>query len=364
VDREESLLDSYDYTGMNIMTAFKPYALSERLRRLRPLEVINALNYLKNDTNSGLPDYTRKKNVKEKYKSYTLSQISTVLKDLINFACILFTRTQENGKTRNVWGFSIVMTIFEMCFYRPLLELQAKQSWRKALLSPDDINAALTKLIDSSISEGNQIMSIDFSSYDNSVKEHLIKPAFESIKLLFQTKYSGYLDQICYNFINVPIITPKGVLTGPHGIPSGSTFTNEVDSIVQFGVAQECKDIRLLELCQIQGDDGAYSVTSGDPVFRHFKSYGLKVNETKSYVSKDWAIYLQQLFHVDYRDSEGTITGIYPVYRALNRVLHLERFTDFTSDGMKGSDYFSIRTISILEQCKHHPLFSEFVTYV
>jgi len=364
-DRKESLLDSYDYSGTIKRNSFAPYELWPKiLRRLRPLEVVGAIGFLKNATNSGLPDYTKKKNVKDLYKSYTLSQISTVLKDLFNHACILFTRTQENGKTRNVWGFSIIMTIFEMCFYRPVLELQSKQSWRRALNTPDDINVAITKLIDTSISAGNQILSIDFSAYDNSVKSHLIKPAFESIKMLFQQKYWDYIDQVCYNFINVPIVTPDGVLTGPHGIPSGSTFTNEIDSIVQFGVARECNDIKLLELCQIQGDDGAYSVTSSEPVFEHFKSYGLKVNEDKSYVSSNWAIYLQQLFHADYRNSDGVITGIYPIYRALNRILFLERFTDFSDDGIKGSDYFSIRTISILEQCKHHPLFEDFVRLI
>jgi len=366
-ERRESLLESYD--PQNTDKTFMPFILSNP-GRLRPISVAQGIDLLKNDTNSGLPFMTKKKNVKQLMKGQTLTSLYTTLSDYFlnddyaKYACLLFTRTQENGKTRNVWGYSIYLTLLEMCFYRPILDLQSKQFWRAALRRPDDVSEGVTRVIDYCLRNGYYILSIDFSAYDNSIKKNLSDSAFLSIMYCFQQKYQPYIALISKLFQQVPIVTPDGIFTGDHGVPSGSTFTNEVDSIVQFGIARECLDIPHHEICQIQGDDGVHACINPEAVKEHFRSYGLVVNDEKSYIAKDWAVYLQQLFHVDYRDSHGVINGIYPLYRALNRIIYLERFDDFKSDGIEGTDYFSIRTISILEQCKHHPLFREFVRYI
>jgi len=267
-------------------------------------------------------------------------------------------------KTRNVWGFPILVTIFEMMFYRPLLDIQSKQSWRSALRRPEDVSAAVTKLIDYCIANGYDVLSIDFSAYVKSVKRHLVECAFKVISDAFQSRFTIYLNVIRDFMISCPIVCPDGVLRGEHGIPSGSTFTNEVDSIVQYGIATECTAIANKDISQVQGDDGLYPCINAKLVIEHFKSFGLNVNETKSYIARNWGIYLQSLFHADYRDENGQINGIYPIYRALNRILYLERYDEFKDFDISGEDYFSIRTISILENCKYHPLFEEFVTYV
>ena len=46
------------------------------------------------------------------------------------------------------------------------------------------------------------------------------------------------------------------------------------------------------------------------------------------------------------------------------RIVYQERFNDFSEDKISGKDYYAIRTLSILENCKHHPLFRELVKYV
>jgi len=367
-ERRESLYDSYNTPASD--RTFKPFALCKP-ETLRPISVPNAIGYLKNDTNSGLPDVTKKKNVKDVYLSYTINDIFTIIDSHLTFgkyaqelACILFTRTQENGKTRNVWGFAIIVTIFEMLFYRPILEIQSKQPWRAALNRPEDVSRSITTLIDRCINKGWLILSIDFSRYDNSVKEPLIISAFTCISMCFQRTFLKYIVCIREFFINCEIITPDGIINGSHGVPSGSTFTNEVDSIVQRGVSLECQYIADHSITQVQGDDGVYASFDPKKVMGHFTQYGLIVNEDKSYIAKDWCVYLQSLFHVDYRKDDGVIYGIYPIYRAMNRIIYLERFDDFKEFGIAGSDYFSIRTISIMEQCKHHPLFNVFVTYV
>lgn len=87
------------------------------------------------------------------------------------------------------------------------------------------------------------------------------------------------------------------------------------------------------------------------------------MNDSKSYISKDFIVYLQRLYDRYYLKN-GFIGGIYPLYRALNRILYQERYSDFMDYSLKGRDYYSLRTISILENCKYHPLFEEFVKFI
>jgi hypothetical protein len=147
-EREESLAESYKPAKSK--RGFAPYSLSRPLG-LRPLSANKAVGYLKNDSNSGLPLMTKKKNVKDLLMGYTLDDLCSIVesflnqKGLLDLTCLLFTRTQELGKTRNVWGFSFYATLLEMCFYRPILDIQDKQTWRSALGKPEAVSAAITK---------------------------------------------------------------------------------------------------------------------------------------------------------------------------------------------------------------------------
>jgi hypothetical protein len=185
---------------------------------------------------------------------------------------------------------------------------------------------------------------------------------FLYIKRLFNNSYDDKIDKISHLFKNIKIISPDGILSGEHGVPSGSTFTNEVDSLAQYIVFRNC-GLRP-EKFVIQGDDAlvACTETQKDNINNMMKSYGMLINDEKSYFTH-FGVYLQNLYSTDYRTS-GIISGIYPVYRALNRLIYQERWSNFEDYGIMGKDYYSIRSISILENCKHHPLFEQFVKFV
>lgn len=325
--------------------------------QLRPLSYEKAIPYLKNSTSSGLPFMLKKVNV----KGIVLGIMDKLLKS--SYPAILFTRTQFGGKTRDIVCFGIADTILEMCYYRPLLEYQRRLPWRSALSEPDVIDTALTKLINTAKEHKLKIVSIDFKSYDKTIKGGLQFAGFNYIKTLFQKSHHAVIDQIALRFKTIPIVTPEGIIHGAHGVPSGSVFTNEIDSIVQYLVALSCKVVEYINLCQIQGDDGVYLTSDPDELFRCFTKYGLKVSRDKTVVSDDYAVYLQSLYHSDYM-RDGRYVGVYPTYRALGKILYLEKFQDFSKDEISGADYFAIRTISILENCKHHPLHKELVLYV
>lgn len=298
---------------------------------------------------------------KVKVKPDLIKNFKTWLKN--EYPGILFTRTQELGKTRDTICPSVADTVNEMMYYRPLLDVQRKLPWRAALNSPDEIDAAITKLFDKVKSDSKlYLVSIDFKNYDKSIKGGLQYAAWNYIKQRFQKQYHSAIDYIAQRFKFLPVVTPDGIIYGPHGVPSGSTFTNELDSIVQYLVASSCEFVEFLELCQIQGDDGVYITTDPDGLIKCFEKYGLEVSIDKTDVSKEFCVFLQSLYHNDY-SRDGKLVGVYSTYRALNRIVHLERFEDL-SDEISGKDYFAIRTISILENCKHHPLHKELVKYV
>lgn len=351
-DRKQTMLDSFK-SDMLCNIDIVPISGNGRLR---PISITNASKLLKTNTNSGLPYYIKKGLVKERVVNkfdYLLER-----KD----PCVLFTRTQEQEKTRNVWGYPIADTLNEMMYYSPLLSIQKQLNYRAALNGPVSVSQALTQLIDK-VSSGTKLVSVDFAAYDNSVKRKLQRYAFDYIKSCFQKQYSNAIDVLFERFNTIGIVTPDGVLNGPHGVPSGSTFTNEVDSICQVNIASKLSWLGVD--FQVQGDDGVYLVPVSrlDEFFKVFADAGLLMNKDKNYISSDYCIYLQNLYHSDYR-KDNLISGIYPVYRALNRIIYQERWSDFEEYEILGKDFYSIRTICILENCRYHPLFKDLVKFV
>ena len=231
-------------------------------------------------------------------------------------------------------------------------------------------------------SGSDTFLSIDFSSFDASVSPSLSTSAFTWIGQMFQTGAISGFEDVVERFINIPIHTPDGDYTGPHGVPSGSTFTNTVDSAVQWLIAEGAIQ-NLSNRCQIQGDDGVYVLPRNeiDVLLGGFRDAGLKVNEDKTEVSSEYAFYLQRYYSRNYRASGGGLGGVYPISRAANRLKYLERWVglgertidrEFTGgqedqislrEPLLGRDYFSLRAIMILENCKYHPAFFDLVKY-
>lgn len=331
---------------------------SPRRNFLRPISFQNAMKLMKNNTSSGLPYFVKQGKIKER----VLNEIDELIsrKD----PCVLFTRTQEQLKTRDVWGYPMADKLNEMRFYKPILEYQRKLHWRSALTGPDCVNRKITHIINGAISDHLSLYSVDFSGYDKSLKLELQQLAGNYYKSLFQPIYHDEIDDIVNRKATIGLVTPDGVMTGPHGVPSGSTFTNEDDSVIQRIVSRSSGCV-IDDLFDCQGDDGAYCLNESkiSSFNNAFTKLGITVNEDKSHISNNYLIYLQNLYHPDYQRN-GIITGVYPTYRALNRILYQERWEDFEDYGIKGSDYYSIRTISILENCKEHPLFEKLVRLV
>lgn len=351
-ERRASTRMYYDYDWKD-----REFHLDLGKSTLNPWDAHSAAASLPNATSSGLPYMRRKGDVKD----LAVQDLQGLL--MKELPSVLFTRTQEGRKTRDVWGYGIAQVLQESRYYRPLLRLAKTWPWRSALHGPDAVDIAVTTLMSYAKTRGMPLVSIDFSSFDHSVSPAMQKAVFDAFSRLFQRSYQDDIVEINRRFTNVGLVTPDGIWNGPHGVPSGSAFTNEVDSAAQLMCAREVLDEEALKFAQIQGDDGAYCAHDPDGMLQGLRQIGLSVNEDKSVISDTHMVYLQRYYSFT-SWKNGVIGGIYPVSRALNRLCYMERWTDFERDGITGDDFFSIRTIAILENCKHHPWYVPFVKFV
>jgi hypothetical protein len=275
------------------------------------------------------------------------------------YPCVLYTRTQEQGKTRNVWGYPVSDTIWEQQYYIPILAVERTWKHRSALIGPDTVDLSLSGMLQRK-EQDESVLCIDFSSYDASIVPKHSYNAFRKFASLFPKALWEDLYKLYRRFVTIGVYTPDGEYSGPHGVPSGSSFTNAVDSETQLQVAGD-----IAKEMEIQGDDGVYIVKTSEltSLKDRFKAAGLKVNDDKSdeFDSRE-AIYLQRYYSDAYPNRYGAgLGGVYSVYRALLRIKYLERWTNFKKMDIEGSDFFALRTIAVLENCKHHPAFEEIV---
>lgn len=328
---------------------------------LKSLSFDEALRQMKNSTNSGLPEFVTKSKVKV---DYTPSKWSDELSE--NYPCIMFRRTQEQKKTRIVWGFPFAPTLLATQYFDPLLKYERKFAWRSALRGPDEVSRRMTEILEKAGSDDRYVViGVDFTLFDRSAKEPFVSRSIKRFSKLFvpTDKLEYDMGVISDNMSGIGIITPDGIAMGKHGLSSGSPGTNSIGSDIQYLIAKDSK-LYVEGYEDVTGDDGVYLIKKGniDKFISFFSDLGFNLNKEKSSISRDYVVYLQNLYHKDYY-RDGLIRGIYPIYRALNRLIHQERWTDLDVFE-KGSDYYSLRTISILENCKHHPMFEQFVEFI
>lgn len=351
--REQSLLTFEPSTATASCKPGKSPVKTRDLNRLRPVSNETALKKIKKNTSSGLPDMMSKADAIAEGNTKSGS-----------WPAMLYTRTQEQGKTRDVWGISLNTILVEQPFFLPLLDWMKKQSWLAALSGPEEVNDVMNDIIRSAISNGYLIASTDFNSFDAATKGPARLCAWHDPTSLFQAKYHSELNDIAFNFSNVGLVTPDGIFEGEHGTPSGSMFTTPIGSLAHANLLTSYGTIEL-DRSLILIDDCTLTLKDDEDVARYLKhcnNWGYETNSDKTFVSKICAIFLQHLYHPDL-SVDGKIKGVYPISRAFNRLCYLERFNEFVKDGLTGKDFFAIRSLSILECTKYHPSFTEFVKF-
>lgn len=165
--------------------------------------------------------------------------LQTLLSEKRPEPCLAFVRTQFNDKTRLVWGYPYSMTAIEGLVAWPLIQHFKGGSTPMAFAIPT-IHLG-TKLRVSSYHK-KWAYSLDMSQYDATLSADLIHESFRILSTWFDLNevepISGctvrhIFSLIEWYFIHTAIVMPNGCLyTGKdHGVPSGSFFTQMVDSV-------------------------------------------------------------------------------------------------------------------------------------
>ncbi len=157
--------------------------------------------------------------------------------------CLAGLRTQFGKLGRLVWMYPFVMTLIEGCVARPII--------RHFLGEPTTImafgqrSAKMGMDIRRAIAHNGYYVSMDASKFDSSISAGMIRCAFAAFRTWFNPEdevgfgatVADVFNIIEDYFINTPIVMPAvggpKLYTGKrHGVPSGSYFTQLVDSFV------------------------------------------------------------------------------------------------------------------------------------
>lgn len=215
--------------------AFKTFARPKGSPFFRMPDSVELVKALKLSKSSGLPLMTSK----AKSLVYSLDREEQIRSGIkAPNPCVAYKRTQKNNKTRLVWGYPLEMTIMEARFARSLIDHFKKHTSPMAFgLTKVALGARIHRNFED---QPGTTVCLDFSKFDSTISQTMIRQAFRILGTWFteedKTKY-GWKTVIEY-FIHTPIVMPDGHLyTGKnHGVPSGSYFTQIIDSIVNVAM--------------------------------------------------------------------------------------------------------------------------------
>lgn len=256
--------------------------------------------------------------------------------------CVAFKRTQFDDKTRLVWGYPYSMTIIEGLVAYPLLQKFKEGMSPMAFAMPTGVLGCNLRV---AAYNRSWAYSLDMSSFDATVSTKLIKMAFNILRTWFDLNevvddgwtVRDVFDRIEYYFIHTPIVMPdSNVYKGKvHGVPSGSYFTQMIDSIVNCIICGAISDRFGLQICKrftfVLGDDMLFwsdKKVSIDQIATFAnEQFGVKLHGSeKSNVFKSG-----QTIHFLGRDWHNGVPDL-PIQDILQRMLYPESYRHYSSD--------------------------------
>nr|UDL14448.1 MAG: putative RNA-dependent RNA polymerase [Picobirnavirus sp.] len=355
------------------------------VRGLRVRSKIKTLERMKKSTSSGAPWFQKKRDVLQEIFPNTVTSIdgprlyvgATIQGHQWKQPAVLGWRGQEGGmsaddvKQRVVWMFPFAVNLAELQVYQPLIESCQKLGLVAPWISNEAVDEEITKLFDTKSSE-DLIICTDFSKFDQhfnadmsggakAILAQILTHDGESARWLEEVFPIKYIIDLAWEVDDPDEVT---YFTGRHGMGSGSGGTNADETLAHRALQHEVALLNKQTLnphSMCLGDDGilTYPGITVENVVDAYTSHGQECNPSKQYASTQDCVFLRRWHSSSYR-VEGKCVGVYSTMRAIGRLRYLERYMDPEYWGPK---MVALRQLSIIENCKWHPLFERFVQF-
>nr|QXV86700.1 MAG: RNA-dependent RNA-polymerase [Picobirnavirus sp.] len=312
------------------------------------------------ESNSGWPDFARRSLPDVRRSAIAAAEDG----EWSEYPAIALFRNY-NQKTRLVWMFPMAANVFEGSFMQPIQSaiINSGDPFYVPWVGFDGVRDRITQTYD----DGKFIYASDFSKTDEHFTWQATREVLKVLKVVFAQSYGKGLEDSLYRMHHIPlIVSDKQMLTGEHGVSSGSNWTNFIETVFDGIFANYVRSATGHSGLYAIGDDMAWVSDNYDDAFSKDlenlgKQVGQQVKADKTTNEPDSVKTLQRLFQRGYSRPDGMLRGVYSTVRALKSSVYPERFhrpEDWSSN------MFCARQYMILENCVDHPLFEEFVSFV
>jgi hypothetical protein len=255
--------------------------------KLKPVDLEN-VSY-KPGTNSGAPNFERKGDA----YSAELARAKRIRRGEAPPPAAIFHRGKNLEEVRPVFAYPMAMSLLETRFFEPY---QAEVMRHHNPYVGGRTYAQLAGEVNELCWKSSYLLELDYSGFDGSISAKLIHSAFDIIEQSFEMSALDKRDWelVKRYFITCPILLPSGnlVIGKRHGVPSGSMFTQIVDSVVN-AICIEYWKLRSgarVSRYHVMGDDSVVGLADSKPslqtVSETILELGIQVNLRKSKVRR------------------------------------------------------------------------------
>lgn len=231
-------------------------------------------------------------------------------------------------KTRVVCMVDLMQIILELKYAKPVQNLMANVPLYAGGKNPTQIST----IVNSNKSKYPTWWSIDYSGYDMTISSWLIEDAFDVLKSMFKYVDEQEWEIIIKDFIHKDFIINEGVVHADKGVPSGSMFTQIIDSIVNCIVVMTYFN-SIHSKCDM--------ITMGDDNLIFTKLPVDKLQDLSDYISKNFGLETNadKSSKGTNRDDPEFLSRFWRFYGQwrhpnllISRMLFPERFRNYTSE--------------------------------
>lgn len=350
------------FKSTKIYKSLQPRAYQSVVMNMRDRETL--------ESNSGYPLFTRRR--KPDVIKHSLEAIASG--EYKEYPAILLFRNY-NGKTRPVWMYPLSTNLVEGSFAQPLKEAILNQG--NSFFTPWRGWEYVQKHLTDMYAHNYCLSASDFSHTDAHFTKWHTYEVFDVIKYAFKEEYWDSLKDSLLRVNNIDLIAGEDMyITGQHGVSSGSVWTNDMETYMDYICEVYLELIGLVAAPDTAiGDDvthkrNDYLETFAEEIAKVYKSMNFDVNAEKVTNERDWLKYLQRLVKKDWFsqymvDLDGqkytVLRGVYRTVKALMSSLLPEKFH---SPKLWSVNNFCCRQFMILENCIDHPLFIDFCKFI